>query len=83
MILQDDYQEVLQMRREFAALRAELTRTVRDYYARKYSPNQPRVPAGRREGGQWPVDGWRRLVVSKFREQHECRRRFYSVCAIG
>lgn len=57
MISQDDYQEVLQMRREFAALRTDLMRTVRDYYARKYSPNQPRVPAGRREGGQWTSIG--------------------------
>jgi hypothetical protein len=26
-------------------------------YERKYSPNQPRVPAGSREGGQWTSDG--------------------------
>lgn len=56
MISQDDYQEVLKMRWEFAALRADFMRTVRDWYARKYSPDQPRVPAGSREGGQW-TDG--------------------------
>ena len=26
-------------------------------YERKYSPDQPRVPAGSREGGQWTSDG--------------------------
>jgi hypothetical protein len=25
----------------------------REYYARKYDPNQPRVPAGNPDGGQW------------------------------
>ena len=53
MISRDDYEEVLQMRRDLDALRADLIRTVRAYYARKYSPDQPRVPAGSREGGQW------------------------------
>ena len=56
MISQDDYREILTIKREFAALRADFMRTVRDYYARKYSPDQPRVPAGSREGGQW-TDG--------------------------
>ena len=57
MLSYAEYQEVLQMRRELAALRADLDRTVRDYYARKFSPDQPRVPAGSREGGQWTGDG--------------------------
>jgi hypothetical protein len=57
MISQADYQEILEMRRQFAALRADWMRTMRDYYGRKYSPNQPRVPAGSREGGQWTDGG--------------------------
>jgi hypothetical protein len=57
MLSSVDYQEVLQMRREFAALRFDWERTKRDYYARKYRPDQPRVPAGSREGGQWTDDG--------------------------
>jgi hypothetical protein len=58
MISQGDYREVLQMRRELAGLRADWMRTVRDYYTHKYNPHQPRVPAGRREGGQWTrLDG--------------------------
>ncbi len=56
MISQDDYEEVLQMRRELAVLRADWMLTLRAHYARKYSPDQPRVPAGSREGGQW-TDG--------------------------
>ena len=57
MLSKADYEEVLQMRREFAVLRADWQRTIVDYYARKYNPNQPRVPAGSREGGQWAPDG--------------------------
>ncbi len=47
-----EYEEVLQMRREFAALRADWERTVRDYYARKFDPEQPRKPPGP-GGGRW------------------------------
>jgi hypothetical protein len=57
MLSRLEYEEVLQMRREVAALRADLQRTTRDYYACKYSPNQPRVPAGSREGGRWTDGG--------------------------
>lgn len=56
MITHSEYQEVLQMRREFAVLRADWQRTLSDYYARKagYKPSQPRWP--RRSGiisGRW------------------------------
>ncbi len=56
MLSLTDYEEVLQMRREFAALRADLERTVRDYYARKagFRQDQPRWP--KRSGvdsGRW------------------------------
>lgn len=56
MLSRSEYEEVLQMRRDITALRADLKLTI-DYYARKYSPNQPRVPAGSREGGQWTDSG--------------------------
>jgi hypothetical protein len=39
MLSLTDYEEVLQMRREFAALRADWRRALRDYYARKFDPN--------------------------------------------
>ena len=52
-----DYRKVLQMRREFAALRFDWERTIGQYYKRKYRPDQPRVPAGSREGGQWTDEG--------------------------
>lgn len=45
------------MRREFVALRFDWERTIGRYYKRKYRPDQPRVPAGSREGGQWTYDG--------------------------
>jgi hypothetical protein len=57
MLSRSEYEEVLQMRREVIVLRADLRRTINEYYARKYSQNQPRVPAGSREGGQWTSDG--------------------------
>ena len=46
--------EVLALRREFASLKLEyeLRR-----FEQKYSPNQPRVPAGSSDGGQWTSDG--------------------------
>jgi hypothetical protein len=43
------------MRAEFDSIRAELAR--RRALERKYSPNQPRVPAGNRDGGQWTDGG--------------------------
>jgi hypothetical protein len=57
MLSQPEYQQLLRMRREFVALRFDWERTKRDYYARKYRPDQARVPAGSREGGQWTDDG--------------------------
>jgi hypothetical protein len=33
-------------------LRHEWKRTLDDYFARKFDPNQPRAPAGSREGGR-------------------------------
>jgi hypothetical protein len=42
-----EYKEVLQMRRDFAALRADFKRAVHQYYARKFDPNQPRDDHGR------------------------------------
>lgn len=53
MLSRSEYEEVLEMRREITVLRADLRRTIQDYHARKYSPDQPRVPAGNREGGRW------------------------------
>jgi hypothetical protein len=46
--------EVLALRHDFAKLKLdyELRR-----FHRKYSPNQPRVPAGSHEGGQWTSGG--------------------------
>ena len=45
--------EIRQLRREQTALRLEWERIRREYYGRKYDPNQPRVPAGNPSGGQW------------------------------
>lgn len=42
-----EYKEVLQMRRDFAALRIEWKRAVREFYARKFDPDQPRDDHGR------------------------------------
>lgn len=42
--------ELLRLRREWEFVR-------RDYYARKFDPNQPRAPAGNPDGGQWTSGG--------------------------
>lgn len=49
--------EIRQLRREHATVRRELESIKREYYARKYDPNQPRVPAGNADGGQWTNQG--------------------------
>jgi hypothetical protein len=46
-----------QFRRELAYLRFETALIRRFYVDRKFNPNQPRVPAGSREGGQWTTEG--------------------------
>jgi hypothetical protein len=59
MLSRAEYEEVLQMRREFAALRFDWERTKRDYYARKagFRRDQPRWPRGTpgepKPGGRW------------------------------
>jgi hypothetical protein len=48
------YAEHLQLRQQLADLKFDLA--LRRIF-RKYNPNQPRVPAGSREGGQWTSGG--------------------------
>jgi hypothetical protein len=48
--------EIRQLRREQDAIRREWECIRREYYGRKYDPNQPRVPAGNPDGGQWTSD---------------------------
>lgn len=48
--------EIRQLRRDYDAIRRELECIRREYYGRKYDPNQPRVPAGNPDGGQWTSD---------------------------
>jgi hypothetical protein len=45
--------ELLEYRRELAKLRLDWELLKLAIKARKYSPNQPRVPAGNPDGGQW------------------------------
>ena len=51
-----DFREVVQMRRDFVALRDAWKSAVGEYYARKFDSDQPRVPAGSSEGGRWTRD---------------------------
>lgn len=46
-----------QIRQEFEVLKREWKSALNDYYQRKLDQNQPRVPAGSREGGQWSSSG--------------------------
>src|SRR5437764_417242 len=48
--------ELLRLKSELESLNAEL-KFRRLLHARRYSPDQPRVPAGSREGGQWTSGG--------------------------
>ena len=45
--------ELLDIKRELAALDVQLKCCRLIYLLRKYSPSQPRVPAGSPESGQW------------------------------
>jgi Bacterial CdiA-CT RNAse A domain len=49
--------ELLDIKRALAALDVELKLCRLGYLLRKYSPSQPRVPAGSAEGGQWTSGG--------------------------
>jgi len=53
MLTLTDLREVHQMRREFDLVRKELKRALNEYYAVKFDPSQPRVPAGNSGGGRW------------------------------
>jgi len=53
MLRSTDFKELLQIRREFDALRVEWKRALDEYYGRKFNSNQPRTPRGSSEGGQW------------------------------
>lgn len=48
--------EIEEVRREFAVIERELMELKLDLLARKYRPDQPRVPAGNPDGGQWTYD---------------------------
>ena len=52
-----DRAELLRLRSELAALRADLR--FRQLLGKAYNPNQPRVPAGNPDGGQWTSGGVR------------------------
>jgi hypothetical protein len=59
---QDEFErEVLRLRHDFAKLKLEyeLRR-----FQQKYSPDQPRVPAGNSDGGQWTSGGGTTVEVS-------------------
>ena len=48
-----EIRKLLRLRSELAAIKAELALRQLLRTAKAYNPNQPRVPAGSREGGQW------------------------------
>lgn len=63
MLSSRDYQDVLQMRRDFAKVYSEWKQLISDYYSRKFNP-QPRRPQGP-GGGQWTSDGGSAALSSK------------------
>ncbi|MGE7468434.1 hypothetical protein ACQKLX_03265 [Bosea sp. NPDC003192] len=50
------WHEIVLLRRRLVSLKAQ-TRLLRHELARKYNPDQPRVPAGNAGGGQWTSGG--------------------------
>lgn len=50
------WREIALLRHRLVALKAR-TRLLRHELARKYNPDQPRVPAGNADGGQWTSGG--------------------------
>ncbi|CAN7158110.1 hypothetical protein [Bosea sp. LjRoot237] len=50
------WREIVLLRRRLVSLKAQ-TRLLRHELARKYNPDQPRVPAGSAGGGQWTSGG--------------------------
>ncbi|WID99066.1 hypothetical protein QO058_12925 [Bosea vestrisii] len=50
------WREIVLLRRRLVSLKAQ-TRLLRHELARKYNPDQPRVPAGDAGGGQWTSGG--------------------------
>ncbi|SEL99783.1 hypothetical protein SAMN04515666_106398 [Bosea lupini] len=50
------WREIVLLRRGLVSLKAQ-TRLLRHELARKYNPDQPRVPAGNTGGGQWTSGG--------------------------
>ncbi len=63
------------LRLAHAALRREWEAVKREYYARKagFDPNQPRVPAGSSEGGQWTDAGGDNTTPSTFTDARNSR----------
>ncbi|MGX1789817.1 hypothetical protein ACWIGM_23920 [Bosea sp. NPDC055332] len=50
------WREIILLRRRLVSLKAQ-TRLLRHELAHKYNPDQPRVPAGNADGGQWTSGG--------------------------
>lgn len=50
------WREIVLLRRRLVSLKAQ-TRLLRHELVRKYNPDQPRVPAGNADGGQWTSGG--------------------------
>ena len=50
------WREIILLRRRLVSLKAQ-TRLLRHELARKYNPDQPRLPAGNADGGQWTSGG--------------------------
>jgi hypothetical protein len=50
------WREIVLLRRRLVSLKSQ-TRLLRHELARKYNPDQPRVPAGNADGGQWTSSG--------------------------
>jgi hypothetical protein len=47
------WREAVRLRRHILSLKAQTQLLRRDLAAKRYNPNQPRVPAGNSDGGQW------------------------------
>jgi len=57
MLSRFEYEQIFELRKSLITLSCDLHRATTEFVGRKYRPDQPRVPAGTREGGQWTLGG--------------------------
>lgn len=72
------YREYLVHKADLVLLRLELAHARHERLLRKYDPNQPRVPPGNSDGGQWTSNGAYWQSATSRRDEFDARTRILS-----